>query len=137
MANEAHVQIVKSLYAAFLSGDTDAMLRCLADEVVCTMPEMPGVSLRARYEGKQGFKEFLAERAPFIQYTMFEPHRFFSDQENVIVLGETAGVVIRNRGPFRYKWVQLFEFTPDNRIKWFHEFLDTQVLVTAFASPVA
>jgi hypothetical protein len=36
--------------------------------------------------------------------------------------------------PFSYKWVQLFEFAPDDRIQRFHEFLDTQVLVSAFAA---
>jgi ketosteroid isomerase-like protein len=134
MANTTHVQVVESLYAAFQSGDTAAVLACVADDVVFTIPEMPGVPLRPSYHGKHGVSDFLSDREPLIRYTLFEPHKFFSDQDTVLVLGGTAGIVVHSQAPFRYRWVQLFEFTPDNRIQRFHEFLDTQVLVSAFAA---
>jgi ketosteroid isomerase-like protein len=133
MANPDHVQAVKSLYAAFQSGDTSAFLALLTDDVVFTMPEMPGVPLRTEYRGKDGVVQFLADRVPVLRYTLFEPHKFFSDQDTVLVLGETGGEVIRSGREFRYRWVQLFEFAPGNLIRRFHEFLDTNVLVSAFS----
>lgn len=136
MANTVHVQVVTALYAAFQSGDTEAFLACLTDDVVFTLPEMPGVPFRSSYHGKQGVAGFLSDRGPFIRYTLFAPNKFFSDQDTVLVIGETAGTVLRTKSPFHYRWVQLFEFAPDNRIKWFHEFLDTQVLSSAFAVPM-
>jgi ketosteroid isomerase-like protein len=133
MANARHVEIVKELYAAFQKADTSALLRCLTDDVVFTMPEMPGVPLRASYNGKEGVTQFLSDRGP-IRYDAFDPQRYFSDQDTVLVLGETAGRVLTTGQAFRYKWVQLFEFAPGDLIQRFHEFLDTNVLVKAFAS---
>jgi ketosteroid isomerase-like protein len=134
MANLRHVQIVKELYGAFQQADERALLQCLADDVVFTMPEMPGVPLGESYQGKAGVKQFLRDRGPAIRYTEFDPQRYFSDQDAVLVLGETAGLVVTTGRAFRYKWVQLFEFAPDSLIRSFHEYLDTNVLVNAFAS---
>jgi ketosteroid isomerase-like protein len=133
MANARHVEVVKELYAAFQRADPAAVLQCLTDDVVFTMPEMPGVPLGTSYHGKEGVARFLGERGPVLQYTFFAPDRFFSDQDTVLVLGETAGTVLRTGESFRYRWVQLFEFAADDRIQRFHEFLDTHVLVSAFA----
>lgn len=133
MANPDHVQAVKSLYAAFGADDTPRFLELLTDDVRFTMPDMPGVPLRTEYRGKDGALQFLRDRAPSIRYTLFDPQKFFSDQDTVLVLGETGGHVIASGREFRYTWVQLFEFAPENLIKRFHEFLDTNVLVSAFS----
>ncbi|HTY42378.1 MAG TPA: nuclear transport factor 2 family protein [Thermoanaerobaculia bacterium] len=134
MENTRHVEVVRELYAAFGKGDASALLQCLTDDVVFTMPEMPGVPLSTRYVGKRGIEEFLRDRAPVLEYDEFEPRRFFSDQDTVLVLGETAGRVRTSGRKFRYTWVQLFEFGPNDLIRRLHEFLDTNVLVNAFAS---
>ncbi len=133
MANQRHVDRVKELYAAFQNADEPALLQCLTEDVEFNIPEMPGVPLGTSYHGKEGVTRFLTERGPVIQYTAFEPQRFLSDQEAVVVLGETAGQVIKTGRAFRYKWVQLFEFAPSGLIRRLHEFLDTNVLVKAFA----
>ena len=133
MGNSRHVEVVKELYGAFQKADVDALLQLLTDDVVFTIPEMPGVPLGTSYQGKQGVTQFLMDRVPVIRYTAFDPQRYFSDQETVLVLGETAGVVLKTGRTFRYKWVQLFEFAPNGLIQRFHEFLDTSVLVRAFA----
>jgi len=81
MANARHVEVVKELYRAFQEGDVQALLGCLTDDVVFTMPSMPGVPLKTSYRGKKGVQKFLRDRAPVLRYTRFEPLRYFSDQE--------------------------------------------------------
>lgn len=134
MENPRHVEVVRELYDAFSNADPPALLRCLTDDVEFVLPEMPGVPLETSYRGKEGVTRFLADREPAIRYTRFEPRTFLSDQNTVVVLGETGGVVVPTGTAFDYRWVQLFEFGPEDRIRRFHEFLDTNVLVSAFAA---
>src|SRR4051812_5296013 len=103
MENARHVEIVKELYGAFRRDDVPELLRCLTDDVEFTMPEMPGVPLGTSYHGRKGVKQFLKDRGPIIRYTAFEPQRYFSDQGTVLVLGETAGLVLATDHSFRYK----------------------------------
>jgi ketosteroid isomerase-like protein len=133
MPNDRHVSIVQALYAAFGAGDVEALLDLLTEDVTFVLPALPGVPLKTTYEGKDGFRQFLADREPALRYTAFAPNQFFSDQDHVIVLGETEGIVIATGKPFGYRWVQLFEITREDRVSRIHEFMDTHALVSAFA----
>jgi ketosteroid isomerase-like protein len=135
MSNHLHVGVVKALYAAFAAGDDEKILNLVTDDVVFEIPGMPGVPLGTRYHGKSGVQKFLADRGPALTYTAFAPDKFFSDQDHVIVLGQTAGTVKTTGKSFGYKWVQLFEISSDNRVRRFHEFMDTHELVSAFTGP--
>lgn len=132
MDNDSHIGVVKDLYSAFGTGDVEALLGLLAEDIVFILPELPGVPLQTTYEGKDGFRRFLADREPALAYTAFSPSRFFSDRDHVIVLGRTEGTVKSTRNAFQYQWVQLFEFTPENRVRRIHEFMDTHTLISAF-----
>lgn len=132
MDNDSHIRAVKDLYSAFGTGDVEALLGLLAEDVVFILPELPGVPLQTTYEGKDGFRQFLADREPALVYTAFSPTQFFSDRDHVIVLGRTEGIVKSTRHNFQYQWVQLFEFTAENRVRRIHEFMDTHTLVSAF-----
>lgn len=133
MANMEHVSTVKNLYAAFGGNDRKALLDCLSDDVTFELPAMPGVPFGKSYQGKDGVLRFLADREPLVKYERFDAREFFSDREHVIVLGETGGTVLTTGKPFAYRWVQLFEFASDGRVRRFHEFLDTHALVSSFA----
>ncbi|RYD37729.1 MAG: hypothetical protein EOP86_02770 [Verrucomicrobiaceae bacterium] len=132
MDNDSHISVVKDLYSAFGTGDIEALLGVLTEDVAFILPELPGVPLQTTYEGKDGFRQFLADREPALVYTAFSPSQFFSDRDHVIVLGRTEGTVKSTRNGFQYQWVQLFEFTPENRVRRIHEFMDTHTLVSAF-----
>ena len=133
MANDSHVSIVQELYAAFLAGDVEAILDLLTEDVTFILPELPGVPLQTTYLGKKGFRQFLADREPALTYTAFNPQQYFSDQDHVIVLGNTEGTVKATGKAFGYQWVQLFEITREHRVRRIHEFMDTHALVVAFA----
>lgn len=132
-AGDARVGVVQALYKAFFAGDVEGLMALLADDVTFELPAMPGVPLATVYRGKAGVRQFLADRAVVLTYNAFTPGRFLADRDQVIVVGETAGTVNATGKPFGYKWVQLFEVTPDRRVRRFHEFMDTHALVKAFA----
>jgi uncharacterized protein len=133
MSNQDHIAVVQSLYEAFAAGDIDAFLDLVTDDITLELPEMATVPLSALYEGKQGVRQFMADRASVLTYTNFDPQKYLSDQDHVVVFGQTRGIVNRGSTPFGYKWVQVFEITPENRVRRFQEFMDTHALVSAFA----
>jgi uncharacterized protein len=133
MSNQKHIDVVKALYTAFGTGDVPRLLDLVSDDITFELPELPNVPLEAVYHGKDGIRQFMADRAPVLTYTGFVPDKFLSDQDHVVVLGETSGIINRTGAPFHYKWVQVFEIDAENRIRRFQEFMDTHVLVSAFA----
>lgn len=133
MTNQDHIELVKAVYAAFGAGDVEALLDLVADDISFELPEMDEVPLDTVYRGKEGIRKFMADRDGVLQYTDFQIFRFFSDQDHVFVLGETAGIVLNTEKPFRFPWLELFEITQDNRVRRFREFLDSHKFVAAFA----
>ena len=78
-------------------------------------------------------REFLVQRGPLVTYTYFSPDQFFADRGHVLVIGETAGIARVTERAFRYKWVHIFQLSPNGLISRMEEVLDTHVLVTAFS----
>lgn len=135
MSNQAQIDIVQKIYAAFGTGDVDGMLALLDDSITFELPNLPGVPLDTLYTGKDGVRQFMVDRGPAIEYKSFVIDQIFSDQDHVLVLGQTSGTVLATGSPFSYEWVQVFSFTPDDLVVKFREFMDTYVLVNAFKAP--
>jgi len=94
-------------------------------------PGSKGVPLQARYVGKEGFMQFLSDRGPSIQYDHFVPQEFIEQGEVVVVLGETAGLVLTTGKPFRHQWAQVYRIR-EGKIAGIQEFLNTTEISTAF-----
>jgi ketosteroid isomerase-like protein len=133
MSDSGHIGMVQALYSAFQAGHIAAILDLVADDFSLELPPMPDVPWRSSYPGKEGLREFLVQRGPLVTYTYFSPDQFFADRGYVLVVGETAGVARVTERAFRYKWVHIFQFSPNSLISRMEEVLDTHVLVTAFS----
>ncbi len=133
MSNTGHLGIVHALYAAFQAGHVGAVLDLVSDDFCLVLPQMPDVPWRSSYPGKEGLRDFLAQRGPLVTYTFFGPDQFFADRGHVLVIGETAGIARVTGRAFRYKWVHIFQFSPSGLISRMEEVLDSHVLVTAFS----
>lgn len=135
MTNAARVQLVHAVYASFLSGNVDTFVGLFTEDASLELPPMPGIPWRSTYAGREGLREFFTSRGPLLTYTAFEPRQFFTDDDCVVILGRTAGVVRTTGRAFDFEWVQVLEFAPGNLVRRFREFLDTHALVTAFTPP--
>ncbi|MGC4044692.1 MAG: nuclear transport factor 2 family protein [Armatimonas sp.] len=135
MSNQAQIDVVQKIYAAFGTGDVEGMISLLDDSITFELPNLPGVPLDTLYTGKDGVRKFMADRGPAIEYKSFSIDEIFSDRDHVLVLGQTSGVVLATGSSFGYRWVQVFSFTSDNLVLKFQEFMDTHQLVNAFKAP--
>lgn len=84
--SEQNIELVRTGYQAFTSGDTEALMALFDDDVEWVQPGDSAVS--GTYRGKTELGEFLvrlAAKAPVIT-----PHRFLADGETVVVLSEAS-----------------------------------------------
>jgi ketosteroid isomerase-like protein len=89
--SQENVDIVQAAFAAFIRGDTDAVLQLCAEDIVITQPpELPGVSLR-QY-GYSGVLEAFAIWPEQWDEYRIEPPRVVADPgDDVIVAARTHG----------------------------------------------
>ena len=89
--SEENVEIVQSAFAAFIRGDTDAVLQLCAKDIVITQPpELPGAS-RHQY-GHSGVLEAFAIWPEQWDEYRIEPPRVIADPgDRVVVASRTAG----------------------------------------------
>jgi uncharacterized protein len=88
---QENVEVVQSAFAAFIRGDTDAVLKLCAEDIVITQPpDLPGVS--PRQYGHSGVLEaFGIWPAQWDEFRV-EPPRLVADPGDfVIVASRTAG----------------------------------------------
>lgn len=84
--SEQNIELVRSGYQAFASGDTEALMALFDDDIEWVQPGDSAVS--GTYRGKtelSGFLEGLAAKSP-----MIAPHRFLADGDTVVVLSEVS-----------------------------------------------
>ena len=89
--SQENVEIVQSAFAAFIRGDTDAVLQLAAEDIVITQPpELPGAS--PHQYGHAGVLEaFAIWPEQWDEYRM-EPPRIIADSgDYVVVAARTAG----------------------------------------------
>jgi ketosteroid isomerase-like protein len=89
--SQENVDVVQSAFAAFIRGDTDAVLQLCAEDIVITQPpELPGVS--PRQYGHPGVLEAFAIWPEQWDEFRIEPPRVIADPgESVVVAARTRG----------------------------------------------
>ncbi len=84
--SEQNIELIRTGYQAFATGDTAALMALFDDDIEWVQPGDSGVS--GIYRGKTELAEFLtalAAKAPTIT-----PQRFLADGDTVVVLSEAA-----------------------------------------------
>src|SRR5512147_325848 len=106
-ATSTAVEVVQSLYAAFGRGDVPFILeRVTPDcEWVATGDGLP---YSGRYRGPAGVGEFFQKLVAAENITTFEPKEFYSNGDNVVVLGSEACTVIATGKPAKTNWAMVF-----------------------------
>ena len=131
MSEEPNLDTVKRIYAAFGNGDEDGFLEELTEDVSFELPRLEGLPLDSRYDGKDGIRKFLNDRKPALKYEAFDVQEFLSNEDTVVVLGETRGRAIPTGKPFRHEWVQVFRFR-DGKVAAIKEFVSCEEISMAF-----
>jgi ketosteroid isomerase-like protein len=98
--SQENMEVVQSAFAAFIRGDTDAVLQLCAKDIVITQPpELPGVS--PRQYGHSGVLEAFAIWPEQWDEFRIEPPRVIADP------GDYVAVAARTRGRGKQSGVEV------------------------------
>jgi uncharacterized protein len=136
MNEQQNIEAVKNAYAAFQSGDTQAVLDALTDDVVWELLGPSQIPYAGTYNGKAATAEFFSTLAQSDEVEAFEPRRFFADGDTVVVLGHYAARVKANGAHAETDWVHVFTFRGDKVASW-REYFDSARYALAYTATPA
>jgi ketosteroid isomerase-like protein len=90
MSTEKNVQTVKDFFAAALSGDREAMLALVAEDIEWTIPgeDWP---LAGTHRGHAGLTDLLKTESETLEMLLSEPREFVAQGDRVLVVGFARG----------------------------------------------
>jgi ketosteroid isomerase-like protein len=130
MGIEKNIQTVKDFFAAVGSGDGEALLAVIAEDIEWIIPgdDWP---LAGTYRGHAGLADLL-ETASRSMETSTEPREFVAQGDRVLVVGFARGRIKATNKTFEDDWI--FAITVrDGKLTNIREYVDTQALARAAA----
>ena len=129
MRTEKNVQVVKDFFAAIGSGDKQALLALVAEDIEWIIPG-EGWPLAGTYRGHAELAAVLQKASEEIETTYPTPPEFVAQGDRVLVVGVATGKIKATNKPFKDNWV--FDITVRNgKVTKIREYIDTQALARA------
>src|SRR5438094_236835 len=88
--SEQNRSIVNQAYSNFKSGNIDALLDLMSDDITWTLPEMEGVPFAGKRAGLPSVREFFATVITSQEPLRFEPRELIAEGDRVVALGNYA-----------------------------------------------
>jgi ketosteroid isomerase-like protein len=127
-----NISLVKSLYAAFQSGQIDTIVGALSPNVdwqtVGRSKDFPTFGPRKGRAAVADFFKIVAENEEFAE---FSPREFFSDTDRVFAFGRYVGKIKKTGRAFATEWVHVFTIR-DGQVTRFREHTDTAQFAEGF-----
>jgi ketosteroid isomerase-like protein len=128
MGIEKNIQTVKDFFAALGSGNREALLALVAEDIEWIIPgeEWP---LAGTYRGHAGLANLLETASKSIE-TSTEPREFVAQGDRVLVVGFARGRIKATNKMFEDDWI--FAITVrEGKLTSVREYVDTQALARA------
>jgi uncharacterized protein len=129
MSNQSNVEIVKQVYAAFGTGDLQALLGLLARDVDWAIPGSTPWSGEGR--GHDYVKRFFQTFGSMVALNAFEPRSFLADGDRVAVIGYEEGTLRETGRAWKSHFTHLFTLA-DGKVTAHREYADTESIAKAF-----
>ncbi|AXC15010.1 Ketosteroid isomerase-related protein [Acidisarcina polymorpha] len=129
MSIDENVQVVKDFFAAIGSGDKQAMLALVAEDIEWIIPgeDWP---LAGAYRGHAGLEEVLEKANQTVEMSYPMPPEFLAQGDRVLAIGIAIGEIKATNKPFKDDWV--FDITVrEGKLTKIREYIDTQALARA------
>ena len=129
MSIEENVQVVKDFFAAMGSGDKQALLALVAEDIEWIIPgeDWP---LAGTHRGHAGLAATLRKASEEVEMTYPKPPEFVAQGDRVLAIGVAMGKIKATNKPFEDDWV--FDITVRNgKLTKVREYIDTQALARA------
>jgi ketosteroid isomerase-like protein len=129
MSIEENVQLVKDFFEAIGSGDKQALLALVAEDIEWIIPgeDWP---LAGTHRGHAGLAATLRKASEEVEMTYPKLPEFVAQGDRVLAIGVAVGKIKATDKPFEDHWV--FDITLQNgKLKSIREYIDTQALARA------
>ena len=129
MSVEKNVQVVKDFFAAVGSGNKQALLSLVSEDIEWIIPG-EGWPLAGTHRGHAGLEQVRQKASEEIETTYPKPPEFVAQGDRVMVVGVATGKIKATNRPFKDEWV--FDMTVrDGKVARIQEYIDTQALARA------
>ena len=135
MSVEKNVQVVKDFYKAIGSGDKQALLSLVSEDIEWIIPgeDWP---LAGTHRGHAGLASVLKKAKEEVETAYPKPPEFVAQGERVLVVGVATGKIKATKKTFEDHWV--FDITlRDGKVTKIREYIDTQALARASEMPAS
>jgi ketosteroid isomerase-like protein len=129
--SEQNTAIVQQAYENFKTGNIQALLDQLSDNVTWELPEVEGVPLCGKRAGRNSVKEFFATLARDQEVLEFAPREFVAQGDKVVSLGHYQWRVKDTGRNFASDFAHVFTIR-DGKVTGFKEYFDSAALASAY-----
>ena len=129
MSVEANVRVVKDFFAAIGSGDKQALLALVTEDIEWIIPgeDWP---LAGTHRGYAGVGDLLQKASGEVETAYPKPPEFIAQGDRVFVIGVATGKIKATNKTFKDDWV--FDITVRNgQVTRIREYIDPQALAKA------
>jgi len=131
MSEQENIAVVQQAYTNFKSGNINALIDQMTDDVVWQLPEIKNVPLAGKRTGRDGVADFFATLARDQDVLEFEPRKFVAQNDTVVSLGYYEWHVKETGRDFESDFVHIFTIR-DGKIAGFREHFDSAVVAAAY-----
>jgi len=131
MSEQQHIDVVRSVYAAFGRGDLETILAALDPQVSWRTPGAPDLPTAGLRQGVPAVREFFGLLLSTFDISDFQPNNFLAGGDKVVVLGTSREGPKGSGRLVDFRWVHVFTFQ-NGKIVGFEEPADVSALVAEF-----
>lgn len=131
MNDQANVAVVKQAYDNFKSGNIEALLEQMTEEVEWRLPDIEGVPFAGARRGRAQVAEFFSILGDAQDTLSFEPRELVAEGDKVVALGSYFWRAKRTGREYGGEWAHVFTVR-GGQIVGFHEYMDTAAARAAF-----
>ena len=131
MNEKQNAETVQEAYNNFNTGNIQALLDQMSDNVTWELPEIEGVPLAGKRTGRDGVKEFFETLSRDQDVLEFEPIESLAQGDKVVSLGHYKWRVKGTGREYASNFVHVFTVR-NGKITGFREHFDTAAVAAAY-----
>ena len=133
-----NIEIVKRLYAAFDSDDSDSsgngideILDLLAEDIDWEFQGPDAIPYTGSFHGREAVARFFTMIPDYVEALEFNVRQYLADGDVVIALGDEKMRVKSTGRTFEMEWADIYTFK-NGKIARFREYTDTGAILLAY-----
>ena len=131
MSETDNSAVVLQAYSNFKTGNIEALLDLVADDVEWELPETANVPFTGKFTGRAGVADFFASVGANQDALQFEPREIVAQGDKVVSLGRYLWRIKATNREFGSDFAHVFTIR-EGKIVAFKEYFDTAVADAAY-----